>query len=238
MRNRNTLALLSASFVLCARLAAGADVETLYRTFQSPPRSDSLMPYWFWNGEITAAESRRQMREMIGQGVHQAVVFPWGGMGVPYLSEEYWQQVGAALDAAKELGFTLNFADEYFWPSGHAWEASSNQPELSRVLQAHPEFRMRRLESREQIVEGPTNWNWQAGTNLALAVAAREEANGGLAQDTCTNLPSSGGRLEWPVPAGRWVLTAYQLVPAVGAHNTRVDLLNPAATRRLFRPGL
>ena len=104
------------------------------------------MPYWFWNGDITAAESRRQMREMISHGVHQAVVFPWGGMGVRYLSEDYWRQVGAALDAAKELGFTLNFADEYFWPSGHAWESSSDKPELSRVLQAHPEFRMHQLE--------------------------------------------------------------------------------------------
>ena len=48
--------------------------------------------------------------------------------------------VQLAYDAAKELGFTLNFADEYSWPSGHAWEASANKPELSRVLQAHPEL--------------------------------------------------------------------------------------------------
>ena len=231
MHNRNTSLLLAALFVLCAWLAAAGDVETLYHRFQKPPRADSLMPYWFWNGPITAAESRRQMQEMIAHGVHQAVVFPWGGMGVRYLSEEYWQQVGAALDAAKELGFTLNFADEYFWPSGHAWDSTSDKPELSRVLQAHPEFRMHRLESREQIVAGPTNWNWQAETNLELVVAAREEANGGLAQDSCTNLPFAGGRVEWLVPAGRWVLTTYQLVPAVGAHNARVDLLNPAATR-------
>jgi hypothetical protein len=231
MHNRKTSTLLSALFVLYSWLAAAGDVETLYRRFQNPPRADSLMPYWFWNGAITAAESRRQMKEMIAHGVHQAVVFPWGGMGVRYLSEEYWQQVGAALDAAKDLDFTLNFADEYFWPSGHAWEGSSNKPELSRVLQAHPEFRMRRLESREQIINGPTNWNWQAETKLELVVAAREEANGGLAQDSCTNLAVSGGRVEWPVPAGRWVLTTYQLVPAVGAHNARVDLLNPAATR-------
>ena len=231
MLKRKTSTLLITSFVLWIRPAAGADVEDLYRVFQTPPRSESLMPYWFWNGDISAAESRRQMREMIGQGVHQAVVFPWGGMGVRYLSEEYWQQVGAALDAAKKLGFTLNFADEYFWPSGHAWEESSNQPEMSRVLQAHPEFRMRRLKSSEQIVAGPTNWSWQAATNLELAVAAREESNGGLAPDSCTNLTSSGGRFAWSVPAGRWVVTVYQLVPAVGSHNARVDLLNPAATR-------
>jgi len=208
-----------------------ADVESLYRSFRNPPRSDSLMPYWFWNGTLTAAESRRQMREMIAQGVHQAVVFPWGGMKPDYLSEDYWQQVGAALDTAKQLGFTLNFADEYFWPSGHAWLANGNQPELSRVLQAHPEFRMHRLECSEQTVEGPTNWTWRSEGKLELLVAAREEASGGLAQDSFTNLPTSGERIEWSVPPGRWVITSYKLTPAVGAHNTRVDLLNPAATK-------
>jgi len=94
---------LASLFAIGYTLSASADVETLYRSFQTPPRADSLMPYWFWNGEITAAESRRQLQEMISHGVHQAVVFPWGGMDVPYLSEEYWQQVGAALDAAKQL---------------------------------------------------------------------------------------------------------------------------------------
>jgi hypothetical protein len=222
---------LAGLFVICGALGAFADVEALYRSFHTPPRSDSLMPYWFWNGNITAAESRRQMQEMIAQGVHQAVVFPWGGMGVRYLSEEYWQQVGAALDAAKRLGFTLNFADEYFWPSGHAWEASSEKPELSRVLQAHPEFRMHRLEFTEQSVEGPRDWEWQADGKLALAVAAREDANGRLADDSFTILPATDTRVQWKVPAGRWVITSYELTPAVGAHNTRVDLLNPAATK-------
>ena len=36
----------------------------------------------------------------------------------------------------------------------------------------------------------------------------------------------------WNVPPGRWLIAAYRLVPAVGAHNTRVDLLNPDAVRR------
>lgn len=189
------------------------------------------MPYWFWNGQITAAESRRQLQQMISHGVHQAVVFPWGGMDVPYLSEEYWQQVGAALDTARRLGFTLNFADEYFWPSGHAWESSSDKPELSRVLQAHPEFRMHRLDFAEQVVEGPRDWNWQADGKLALVVAAREDANGKLVDDSFTILPATDTQVQWQVPAGRWVVTTYKLVPAVGAHNARVDLLNPAATK-------
>jgi hypothetical protein len=227
--NAATASLTASLLFLCAWPGPASEVERLYREFRNPPRSDSLMPYWFWNGEITAAESRRQMQEMIAQGVHQAVVFPWGGMNVQHLSEEYWQQVGAALDAARQLGFTLNFADDYFWPSGHAWQGRSDQPELSRVLQAHPEFRMQRLDRSEQIVEGPTNWIGQP--KLDVLVAARLETDGSLAQGSLTNLPTSGERIEWPVPPGRWVITSYNLVPAVGAHNTRVDMLNPNATK-------
>ena len=94
----------------------------LYHQFVNPPRTNSLMPYWYWNGRITPAETRRQIQEMIDQGVYQAVVFPWDGMELRYLSEDYWAQFGAALAIAKELKFTLNFADEYDWPSGHAWD--------------------------------------------------------------------------------------------------------------------
>lgn len=134
------------------------------------------MPYWYWNGTVTPAETRHQIEEMIRQGVHAAIVFPWDGMQPRYLSEDYWKELGAALDIASELNFTLNLADEYLWPSGHAWEFGSNRPELSRVLQLHPEFRMQCLE-------------------------LTEEAPG------------------------------YRLTPAIGSHNTRVDLLNPDAVK-------
>jgi hypothetical protein len=59
-----------------------------------------MMPYWFWNGRITPEQTRREMQMMIGQGIHSAVLYPWDGMEVRYLSEEYWRQVGAALDIA------------------------------------------------------------------------------------------------------------------------------------------
>src|SRR5581483_2240135 len=36
---------------------------------------------------------------------------------------------------------------------------------------------------------------------------------------------------EWNVPNGKWLVTTYRLVPAVAAHNTRVDLLDAAAVK-------
>ena len=186
-----------------------------------------MMPYWFWNGRITPQETRRQMRLMMDQGVYSAVLYPWDGMEVRYLSEEYWKQVGAALDIARELGFELNLADEYDWPSGHAWDFASDAPELSRVLQGHPEFRMHRLEPAEADVTGPREWRGDA--EARFAVAGRMEPSGAIAESTLQVLSDPA---RWQVPEGRWLITSYRLVPAAGGHNTRVDLMNRDAVKR------
>ena len=204
-------------------LLTATPAESLYQGFRNPPRAYSIAPYWYWNGRITPEETRRQIQEMIRQGVYQAIVFPWDGMEVPYLSEDYWQQIGAALDIAKDLGFTLNVADEYDWPSGHAWDFWSGKPELSRVLQKHPEFRMERLAYEELTLEGPRNWTHDAAS---VAVAARLDAAGRVDANSLRALPPEG-----KIPAGKWLVTLYRLEPAVGGHNTRVDLLNPDAVK-------
>ena len=82
------------------------------------------MPYWYWNGRITPAETRRQIQAMVDQGVYQAMVFPWDGMELRYLSEDYWHSSAQRWNR-RELNFTLNFADEYDWPSGHAWDVKA-----------------------------------------------------------------------------------------------------------------
>jgi len=166
----------------------------------------------------------------MAQGVFQAVAFPWDGMHPEYLSEDYWKQVGAALEIARRLGFTLNFADELNWPSGHAWRPQGG-PELSRVLERRPEFRMRRLDFQEHVVEGPRRWRLRPKPPASFAVAGFEEADGRLRADTLQVLEPRDGEFGWEVPPGRWLITLYRVTPAVGAHNTRVDLLNPDAVR-------
>ncbi len=211
--------------------AMAGHVDELWQTFQDPPRNYSLMPYWFWNGRITPEETRRQIEEMVRQGVHQAVLFPWEGMEVRYLSEEYFRQIGVALDAARELGFTLNLADEFTWPSGHAWDPGSDNPELSRVLQAHPEFRMQRLEVEERDIEMSGLFKMIYTYRPEAISAFRLDADNNLEEASLMTFPPSES-FEWYVPKGeRWRVFTYRLVPAVGAHNTRVDLLNPKAVR-------
>ena len=164
------------------------------------------MPYWYWNGRITPAETRRQIQAMIDQGVYQAVVFPWDGMEVRYLSEDYWRQFGAALEIARQLHFTLNFADEFDWPSGHAWDFWLNKPELSRVLSNHPEFRMKRLKYTEKVVDGPSSLGTSSPEIPFLLVAARIDPNGKLDADSSRIVTP-----DWRVPDGKWLITSYYL---------------------------
>lgn len=198
-------------------VAAGTSLDSLYRGFQDPPAAYSVSPYWFWNGKLTSGETRRQIGEMVRQGVRGAVVMNWAGLEPAYLSEAYWREVGAALDAARAEGLTLNFSDEYLWPSGQAWDYASLKREPSRVLQFHPEYRMRRLTLAA------------AGGEPEVVVAARVDESGAIDEQSLTLVPVAQ-RHAWRAPAAGWKLFTYTPVPAF-ERGTRVDLLNPAAVR-------
>ncbi len=209
----------------CFAKAAEQEVKELYREFRDPPPAYSVSPYWFWNGKISAAETRRQISEMVKQGVRAAVVMNWAGLDPAYLSEAYWREVGNALDAARAAGLTLNFADEYLWPSGQAWDYASLRREPSRVLQLHPEFRMHRLTCRQLSPGAPTTLE----ADPEAVVAARLTTTGEIDEQSLTLLPTSR-HLSWKPPAGAWRIFVYTPVPAV-ERGVRVDLLNPAAVR-------
>ncbi len=205
--------------------AADPDLETLYRGFRDPPPQYSISPYWFWNGKITAAETRRQIGEMVSQGVYAATIMNWAGLEPAYLSEDYWGQVGTALDAAASAGLTLNFADEFLWPSGQVWDWASLKPEPSRVLQLHPEFRMRRLTTRR--LKPGAHVMLEAAPEVV--VAAKVNASGEIDEQSLTVIPARRS-LDWKAPRGEWTLFVYTPVVAV-ERGVRTDLLNPAAVR-------
>ncbi|MCC7498355.1 MAG: hypothetical protein IT160_12305 [Bryobacterales bacterium] len=206
--------------------AAAPSVETLYRSFRDPGSGYGISPYWFWNGKVTEVETHRQIHQMVSQGVRAAVVMNWAGLEPAYLSEEWWKQVGAALDAARAEGLTLNFSDEYLWPSGEAWDYGSLNPEPSRVLQLHPEYHMRRLVQSEYDAGSPITLK----SDPEAVAAARLDASGEIEPGTLALLPA-GRNISWTPPSpGNWKIFTYTLEAAV-ERNTRVDLMNPAAVR-------
>jgi len=94
--------------------------NTLFKRFQDPDRKHSIRPFWFWNGKLDGDELGRQIRQMVEHGVFGAYVHNRDGLETPYLSEEWWQAVGAALKVARGVGFSLCMVDEFEWPSGEA----------------------------------------------------------------------------------------------------------------------
>jgi len=203
-------------------------LATLYQSFQDPPSSYSISPYWFWNGKLSAGETRRQIGELVKQGVHAVVVFNWTGLAPDYLSEDYWREVGVALDAAREAGLTLNFADEWLWPSGQAWVYNSPDREQSRVLQLHPEYRMRRLSCRQADPREPVTLE----ANTEVVVAARVDPSGAIDEKSLTVLPFADGTVDAAScrDSPGWKLFIYTLV-TTSERSVRVDLMNPAAVK-------
>lgn len=200
-------------------------IDTLYAGFRDPPPSQSLSPYWFWNGAITAAETRRQLRAMAEQGLRSATVMNWAGLEPAYLSEAWWREVGTALDAARDLGISLNFSDEFLWPSGQAWDYASLRREPSRVLQLHAEYRMRRLTAKQLPAGAPKTFD----QHPEAIVAARLLPSGEI-DESSLQLLGVSRTLAWIPPAGDWRLFVYTAVEAT-ERGVRTDLLNPAAVR-------
>jgi hypothetical protein len=200
-------------------------IDTLYAGFRDPPPSQSLSPYWFWNGKITADETRRQLRAMAEQGVRSATVMNWAGLEPAYLSEAWWREVGSALDAARDLGVSLNFSDEFLWPSGQAWDYGSLHREPSRVLQLHPEYRMRRLTVKQLPAGAP-----QTLDRLPEVIVAARLLPSGEIDESSLQLLDAARTLAWTPPAGDWRLFVYTAVEAT-ERGVRTDLLNPAAVR-------
>ncbi len=205
--------------------APRAAIDALHAGFRNPPPSQNLSPYWFWNGKITAEETRRQLRAMAEQGVQSATVMNWAGLEPAYQSEEWWREVGSALESARSLGMTLNFSDEYLWPSGQAWDYASLQREPSKVLQQHPEFHMRRLTVKQLPSTSPHTFEL-----LPEVIAAARLLPSGEIDESSLQLVPVSSTLTWTPPAGNWRLFAYTAVEAT-ERGVRTDLLNPAAVR-------
>ncbi len=209
--------------------------DRLYQGFVDPPREYSIRPFWFWNGKLDKKEVERQIEEMVSQGVYGAYAHNRTGLDTPYLSEEYFAVVEAALKKSKELGFHFSVVDEYEWPSGEARDVwLKGIP--SRVIAANPEFRMRSLAYVEEVLQGPRAVELEIPKDFQFALVMRMDEKDVLDPGTLLDISSSysNGRLVWTAPEGRWLVTAYYLRLAQGLDGGLVDLLNPLAIRKFL----
>jgi hypothetical protein len=210
--------------------------DSLYSEFLNPPKQYSPMPFWFWNGKLEPAKVQEQVSRMVDQHVYGAFLHARDGLLTPYLSDEWFAAIGAGLEEAKRDGFYFNFVDEYDWPSGEVrniWMAGNHQ---SEVLARRPDFRMKTLAYKEQIVHGPQPVTMPEVSQLQAVLVARWLGGGRIDRGSLhtLDLPPGSSPAQWTAPEGDWLIMEFYLDPATGFDGGVVDLMNPEAMQLYF----
>ncbi len=86
----------------------------------SPPTEFSLMPFWFWNDDLSETELLRQIDDMQAHGVYGFVIHPRVGLprSIGWMSERMLHWVRFAVDEAARRGMHVVLYDEGMYPSG------------------------------------------------------------------------------------------------------------------------
>lgn len=114
----------------------------LQSLLHAAPRECSLLPFWFWNDQLTRDELLRQMDSFERNGVHGFVIHPRVGLPreLGWMSEALLSFYRIAIDEAARRGMKVLLYDEGMYPSG----SSSGQ-----VVQRSPELACRCLALHE-----------------------------------------------------------------------------------------
>lgn len=89
-----------------------------YEKLKNPPNKYRPAPFWSWNERLDTEETVRQVDEMCEAGIGGYFMHARGGLQTEYLSDEWFDNVRAALREGKKLGMKSWGYDENGWPSG------------------------------------------------------------------------------------------------------------------------
>lgn len=96
----------------------GFQLKKFMEELENPSAIMRTAPLWVWNDTMTDSQIDHALDELKSHGFGGAIVHPRPGMVITYLSAEWFEQWGYALDAAKERGMKLYIYDENSYPSG------------------------------------------------------------------------------------------------------------------------
>jgi len=237
---RLCLLLATLQFLACPGFPAAhpkSSEGSLYEGFKNPPKEYDLIPLWTWNGKIDAQEAKRQIDEMLAQGINRVIVYPFPNLRIRFLSDDWWKLWGELLAYAREKNFQLGVNAENEWPDGDAFDQWLDPPDQSHVLEGHPEYHMKRLTYVEREFVGPGPVRFNRLPDPVIAVAARIKGADAIDGESLVDLSSgiSGSSFSSQLPEGNWRLMFFYLENTVGAaQGLRIDPLNPAAVARFI----
>ena len=189
---------------------AGESMKAIMDRFNNPPADYRPAPLWVWNDAMTKEQIEFQLTEIASHGFGGAFVHPRPGLVTEYLSDEWFDLWGYALEKSKALGIRLYIYDENSYPSGFAGgHVSSICPEaLATVM-------------RYQVVDDPIQVKGEIIASFAV-----EEVNGHFvnAQNLCS-MPKAA----WEQHDSKFIVLTYEKTDTDGwmAGYAYVDLLRP-----------
>ncbi|MCX6879905.1 MAG: glycosyl hydrolase [Verrucomicrobia bacterium] len=197
--------------------------------FVNPPLKSRARPLWFWNNtDVTAAGVEAQLQDHRDRSGYGGMApLPFGAKFTPkYLSAEYFELYGAAVNKARDLGMFLTIYDEYGFPSG---SCGANMGDgIPRFKQQHPNATLRRLDKHEDALTGPAAYTKALPAGTLMSLVAMNTAT--LERVDLTEMVKDGS-ITWSVPAGTWKIMTFVCV-LDGDPN--VDYLEPRQVEKFI----
>lgn len=215
-----------------------------------------LKPFWFWNGSMEDDEIARQICEMKQKGIGGFFIHPRQGLEIPYMSEQWFDKVGIAVEEAKKNQLEVWLYDEYPYPSGIGG---------GEVIVGHPEYEAHTLKTKTIDVEGPQvinielEWGkvlnavacpikdnspiWQQSIDISECIGIihtdKVFQHGGSSQYSNKRYFTAklGKKLIWSVPKGKWRIYIFVecRVTDFKYYGTFIDSLNKDAIARFIQ---
>jgi len=210
--------------------------------FKNPTNEFRPAPFWFWNGVMTKDKISEQLKAFKEAGLGGVMLHPRYGLGGPfgreelnyYLSPEYFEMIGFAIEEAKKLDLELWLYDDYNWPSGYAGARVLDGGLVGdRTVGPNPEYRARHIACVSKKIIGPREYYQEVPKGQLIRAYALQNQGNKLKQDTQIDLTkhAQDGHFRWDAPQGNWTLLFFVLrdsthVPAGKQDLLYVDLMN------------
>ncbi|MBL7111057.1 MAG: hypothetical protein ISS19_03865 [Bacteroidales bacterium] len=189
--------------------------KELRDNFEQPPLFYAPHTFWFWDAPIDASQTIEMAKQMTQQRLNPGYTHPRRGLPEEqWLSDQWFDAFGKALNVAKKSGMTLGYNDEYWWPSGQA---------AGRVLESQPDLKAVSLKYHKQIVNGESTIEI---TESKFTVAARLNDKNQIIAESLEVI-GEGVPFQWTVPEGKWVIYTYQTYHHAGIDGGLVNYIDP-----------
>jgi hypothetical protein len=93
---------------------------TFWNKLRDPPRDFSVMPFWFWNDQLSEAEIVKQIVAFETHGVYGFIIHPRVGLphDLHWMSDELLHFYTVAIEEARRRDMRVILYDEGMYPSG------------------------------------------------------------------------------------------------------------------------